>query len=180
MTTTTLRTRLGINTEEREMQRMEAEADRAQTIREETAKAEFKAAVETAQPRRTVMTELRARMDEHNMRGVWLPNVKITRAKPSSTNPGALYITAAQGGDYLGKITADGQLRTVVALPEIIRNEMRAFATRGTAYLAEVGIETGQCCYCGRELSDPDSVKLGYGPVCAKTYSLPHPNRHGF
>ena len=26
----------------------------------------------------------------------------------------------------------------------------------------------GKCCKCGRPLTDPESIKLGVGPICAK------------
>ena len=32
----------------------------------------------------------------------------------------------------------------------------------------------GQCCFCARELTDPESVRVGYGPICAGYYNLPH------
>jgi hypothetical protein len=136
--------------------------------------------VEATPARETVCTKVHEQMNILNMRGIWLPNVRVTRAKATSTNPGALYLKAAQGGDYLGKITADGELRTIIALPQIVRDELRFFAVKGADYLAQVGKETGQCCFCGLELTDPESVEVGYGPVCAKKHGLPHSNRHGF
>ena len=32
----------------------------------------------------------------------------------------------------------------------------------------EFGVLTGNCCVCGRELTDPQSVAQGIGPVCAR------------
>ena len=32
------------------------------------------------------------------------------------------------------------------------------------------GMETGQCCCCGRELTNKTSIKLGIGPICAEKY----------
>lgn len=127
----------------------------------------------------TVCGLLGAKMDEIGLRGIWLPNVRVSRAKASSTNPGALYLKS-QFGDYLGKVTAGGELRTIVQLDSSVKDELRAFVLRGREYLNEVGKETGNCCYCGLELTDPDSVARGYGPVCAKNYGCEHPNRHGF
>ena len=33
---------------------------------------------------------------------------------------------------------------------------------------------TGHCCFCNSELSDEKSTAVGYGPVCAKRWGLPH------
>lgn len=35
------------------------------------------------------------------------------------------------------------------------------------------GIETSQCCFCGRELTTTESVSAGYGPICAGKFGLP-------
>lgn len=126
----------------------------------------------------TVCGSLKAKLDELNMRAVWLPNVTVTRAPEHGVNAGALYLKAH--GEYLGKITADGQLRTVAVVAPVIKEELRGFVTGGKEYLAEVGREWGNCCFCGLLLTDPESVERGYGPVCARKNGLPHGNRHGF
>lgn len=33
------------------------------------------------------------------------------------------------------------------------------------------GVETGLCCVCGAFLTDPKSVAVGIGPVCAKSFA---------
>lgn len=129
--------------------------------------------------KKTVVASVGPALDLLGMKGVWLPAVHITRAKPDSSNPGALYLKSALG-EYLGKIRADGSLWTVHPLADEVKGQIREFVMRGREYLDEVGKATGWCAYCGRELTDPDSVVRGYGPVCAKNYGLDHPNRHGF
>lgn len=41
------------------------------------------------------------------------------------------------------------------------------------AALADAGRETGICQICGRELTDPDSIAKGIGPICAGKASAP-------
>lgn len=36
------------------------------------------------------------------------------------------------------------------------------------------GKMTGKCCFCNSPLIDQKSTDVGYGPVCAKHYGLPH------
>lgn len=40
-------------------------------------------------------------------------------------------------------------------------------------FLAECSKDMGTCCYCNKPLEDPDSKKVGYGPICAKRWGLP-------
>lgn len=129
--------------------------------------------------RQTVAGLLKERMDAIGLRGLWLPNVRVSRAPDSGSNPGCLYLKS-QFGDYLGKILPDGTVRTQYALDWTVKDELRAFVSLGRDYLDEVGKETGQCAYCGLTLTDPDSVVRGYGPICAKKYGLEHPNRNKF
>ena len=35
------------------------------------------------------------------------------------------------------------------------------------------GKKSGNCCFCGRDLTDHRSTAHGYGPICAKRYTLP-------
>lgn len=129
----------------------------------------------------TVVGKLHAAMAAVNAKSIWLPNVKVTTAKANSTNPGALYLKD-NDGVYVGKVTADGVFKRAWEqnLTNEAKNELRQFVIEGAAYLANVGKETGQCCFCGLELTDPESVQRGYGPVCAKKHGLPHGNRNGF
>jgi len=36
------------------------------------------------------------------------------------------------------------------------------------------GHKHGNCCFCCRDLTNAVSVHLGYGPICAEKYGLPH------
>jgi len=129
----------------------------------------------------TVVGKLHAAMAAVNAKSIWLPNVKVTTAKANSANPNALYLKDAEG-TYVGKITAGGEFKRAWEqnLSVEAKNELRAFVTNGAAYLAEVGKATNHCCFCGLELTDPESVQYGWGPICAKKHNLPHSNRHGF
>lgn len=35
------------------------------------------------------------------------------------------------------------------------------------------GKATGRCCFCGLDLTDPRSVVVGYGPICAERWGFP-------
>ena len=47
-------------------------------------------------------------------------------------------------------------------------------ATQPAQLAAKHGKLTGHCCFCNSELSDEKSTAVGYCPVCAKRWGLPH------
>lgn len=72
---------------------------------------------------------------------------------------------------YYGKLTTEGDLvggRRCNGLLESL--QALAHDPEGTARL--YGQITGQCCFCGRELTDKRSIAASYGPVCADRYGL--------
>lgn len=83
-----------------------------------------------------------------------------------------LYVTDRALGDvYVGKIVAgqfmarsEAQADTLSILCEIAADPTKA----ATHY----GRSTGSCGCCGRELTDPDSVAAGIGPICAEKWGL--------
>jgi len=100
--------------------------------------------------------------------------VKISRASATSRNPGAVYVKA-KGGDYLGKIAADGRWMPVAeaaAFPNLAK--LLADLADDPAGVARAqGQAFGHCCFCAKMLTDARSVKMGYGPVCADNFGLP-------
>ncbi len=59
---------------------------------------------------------------------------------------------------------------TRIQIPEILRE----FAANPANYAAMHGQKFNHCCFCAIELTHPDSVAVGYGPVCAEKWGLPH------
>lgn len=80
-------------------------------------------------------------------------------------NPGAQWVGRVNpDGEVVGKLAGDSAL--VSALREIAEKP----AESATAY----GALTGSCSFCRKALTDAGSVAVGYGPVCAKRFGLPH------
>ncbi|MER9506017.1 DUF6011 domain-containing protein [Mesorhizobium sp. M0579] len=92
--------------------------------------------------------------------------------KPAKTHPGTLYVTdKALAGAYVGKIVArkfearrEAKPDTLALLCSIATDPMKA--------ATEYGRSTGECGCCGRELTDPASVKAGIGPICATKWCI--------
>ncbi len=91
-----------------------------------------------------------------------IPNsVNITDGKPFGESK------------FYGRILPDGQLKLRIE-SDIITHELKLFAENPTGYAKLYGKLHGNCMFCSRELSDPQSVVVGYGPICASHYGLPH------
>ena len=110
--------------------------------------------------------------------GAWTDVYRITMGTSASRYPGCPYIVDAADRAWMGRIHLDGRWEpsrretTQDRMPTVERllAELEAdFA--GT--VARIGKECGACVMCSRELTDPRSLAMGYGPVCADSYGLP-------
>lgn len=77
---------------------------------------------------------------------------------------------------WLGRVYKDGQWQHR-EIPADLQTQVSSLLTRLAENPAKVAAEhghlTGNCCFCNRPLDDPRSTTVGYGPVCAKHFSLP-------
>lgn len=101
----------------------------------------------------------------------------LTVAGERAKFPGSVNLTDGKGfgrGTWFGRITADGEFqpsRDARNLSNVEKAEMWTLLRRmrdgeAEAVFAEFGKKFGTCCMCGRELTNPESVALGIGPVC--------------
>jgi len=94
---------------------------------------------------------------------VRLPGLTLSTIT-KGVNQGGLYIH--ENGSYAGKITSTGHLKG--SFSEDTLNLLED-AKENLLQLAKIyGHETGNCSLCGRTLSDPLSIQMGIGPICAK------------
>jgi hypothetical protein len=52
----------------------------------------------------------------------------------------------------------------------IIQNFILGLATDPIKTIGEMGKKAGSCCFCGHDLTDPDSIAKGYGSLCAEYF----------
>lgn len=102
--------------------------------------------------------------------GLWFGDLKISEAPAHGANAGALYVK--QHGEYAGKIVGDKFKAAWGVKEDAILPDLLAIAANPADVLRVKGKETGRCCCCGRELSDPESVAAGIGPICASKWGL--------
>lgn len=108
---------------------------------------------------------------EAQAHGIKYPKLRLAHlvfalAGPASRTPGAVFVTRAEDKLYLGKVVDDRLLTVRACTAELQADIVRVAADPKAAAIA-YGKEYGQCSCCGRELSNPESVALGIGPICA-------------
>ena len=92
-----------------------------------------------------------------------LQGLTISPAGANSQNAGSLYVK--NGEAYLGKITGERFFSSRDCSAEAAQTVASVISDPLTAAVA-YGKQTGRCCCCGRELTDPVSVERGIGPIC--------------
>jgi len=96
---------------------------------------------------------------------VRLPGITLSTVT-KGVNSGCVYVY--ENNQYVGKITANGDL--IGNASEDVLNLLED-ANDNLLQLAKIyGHETGTCSICARTLSDPLSIQMGIGPVCAKRF----------
>jgi len=70
---------------------------------------------------------------------------------------------------YLGKVTPN---RLDSRIPDDIKEVLLEAAGDPLTAAIRYGKETGACSCCGRDLTNPDSIAAGIGPICREKYGL--------
>lgn len=96
-----------------------------------------------------------------------LASFVFSPAPASGINSGAIYVKSGEA--YLGKI-AQGKFLKVRSCEEVVASEVIEAAANPEAAAVAYGKRFGQCGCCGRELSNPESIERGIGPICAEKF----------
>lgn len=70
---------------------------------------------------------------------------------------------------YLGKVTPQ---RIDPRLSDDVKSVILEAASDPLTAAVRYGRETGSCSCCGRDLTNPDSIAAGIGPICREKYGL--------
>jgi hypothetical protein len=98
--------------------------------------------------------------------------LKLSLAGAKSKFPGS--ISVVLGGDWIGRITPSAEVHgKLVNKPDVLA-VLTAIGTDPAGMAKAYGALTCSCSFCGLGLTDEGSVEVGYGPVCAKKWGLPH------
>jgi hypothetical protein len=100
---------------------------------------------------------------------ITLDTLKIKMAGDNSRNPGSLYVT--EHGNYYGKVSHGKFYKVPECSPEAAE-KIQKLISDPEMTVKRYGIETGQCCICSRTLTNPESIKLGMGPICRTSFGF--------
>ena len=99
-----------------------------------------------------------------------IADIQFSLAPATGRNAGCIYVVRSSDDTYLGKITQDDKFITsrdcTAADSETVARVAADPAAAATAH----GHEFGNCSCCGRELTNPESVARGIGPICAERW----------
>lgn len=101
----------------------------------------------------------------------------LRRAGASAKYPYSVNILPKDGEGWFGRITREGVLhlgQQGKLKSQLIINMLTAFQHNPRMVAQIYGHEYNHCCFCQRTLTNAVSVELGYGPICAETWGLPH------
>lgn len=108
--------------------------------------------------------------------------VRLYVAGQASKFPGSVVIVAKHSKRYIGRIALTGDYLPSPAYPvqaDVIET-LKALSADPAAVATAHGKATGACCFCNTGLTDPKSLGVGYGPICAAHYGLPWGEKKGF
>lgn len=94
----------------------------------------------------------------------------LSPAKANSANAGGIYVKT-KGGEYLGKVMGQ-KFMANFSCNEAHKEALNVIAANPAEAATAYGKETGECSCCGRELTDPNSIAAGIGPICATKWGF--------
>jgi hypothetical protein len=105
--------------------------------------------------------------------------VVVKLAGNKSRYEGQLMVTNDAGygssdNKYFGRVDQNGAIVAGRDLTPAVESLLEEFASNPVEVAQRYGKLTGNCMFCDKKLDDVVSVAVGYGPVCAKKWNLPH------
>jgi hypothetical protein len=86
--------------------------------------------------------------------------------------PGSLSVV--RNGTFIGLVRPDGTPTGTLITSIDLKKRLAAVASDPITAAKEYAALKCRCSFCGLELTDAGSVEVGYGPICAKHWGLPH------
>jgi uncharacterized protein DUF6011 len=98
--------------------------------------------------------------------------MRLSLASANSQHPGSVQVKI--DWQWLGQILPDGTVRNTGGLTQAVLDTIATIAEDPAAAAKAYGALMRRCSFCNIPLTDAGSVEVGYGPICAYNYDLPH------
>ena len=99
--------------------------------------------------------------------------IRLSVSGPDSRVPGSVQVKLDD--EWIGRVEPDGSVYGHrLSSDEKILDTLARIANEPAKVASEYGSFSGQCSFCSKTLTDAGSIEVGYGPVCAAKYDLPH------
>lgn len=137
----------------------------------EATKAE-KEAARAANDTKIDLTSIHAMFDSAAKSGLKKPAYRAEgfTLKPAKLHPGTIYVTRTDG-TYLGKVVGNDFKATRDVVPEDTETLLK-IAANPSQVAKDYGKRTGNCCLCGRTLTNKFSIESGIGPICESSWGF--------
>lgn len=91
----------------------------------------------------------------------------------SGVAPGSVAVVDHSEG-FIGCVRPNGDMTGALALDTQLQTHLSQVALDPAKAAKDYAAVMCVCCFCGKPLTDAGSVEVGYGPICAKHWGLPH------
>lgn len=98
--------------------------------------------------------------------------LRLSLTGAQSKFPGSIAVKI--GGLYIGRITPTGDASAAILADFALVGALISIAEDPAAAAKSYAQLFCRCSFCGLELTDEGSIMVGYGPICARNYDLPH------
>ncbi len=109
------------------------------------------------------------------------PTFMLSLAESRSTFPDSINIRGPYDPEthrrpWYGRIHTDGrfEMNQASPMPDDIKSVLEQFNANPIDVSKRCGLLMGNCVYCSKPLTDPVSLKAGYGKVCASKWDMPY------
>lgn len=98
--------------------------------------------------------------------------LRLSTAGSQSKFPGAIQVKVDD--NWIGRVGLDGVVAGPLSTMADVVATLTSIALDPVKAAKEFGALHCRCSFCNTALTDEGSVEVGYGPVCAKHWGLPH------
>jgi len=108
--------------------------------------------------------------------------IEFSLAGPNARMPGTINITDGKQypNKFYGRVIKDNEARKLrfqwnekQQRTEDLTAIIKAIVENPVGMCSLIGQQYAHCCFCGLELTNKNSVLVGYGPICAEKWGLP-------